>query len=117
MAEQPPAGGSTAPAPGTYPLPKPVEGRAIAALICGIAAPLGAFLLFGVSGVILGAVALGLGLSARSRIKRSGGVLGGGGMALAGWILGVVGLLIGLVWGVFLLGMYMAMTSGGGKGA
>ena len=108
MSDLPPGGGQPPPAIYTA---KPVEGRAIAALICGIAAPLGAFLLFGVSGVILGAVALGLGLSARSRIKKSGGMLGGGGMALAGWILGLVGLVGGLLWAVFLFGLLMAANS------
>ena len=114
MADKPPA--SAPPAPVTYAGVKPVEGRAIAALVVGILAPLGAFLFFGVSGVILGAVAVFLGLTARSRIKKSGGVLGGGGMALAGWIAGVVGIVIGLAWALYLFALLMAMGSGLGKG-
>jgi hypothetical protein len=114
MAEQPPAGAP--PPPVTYATPKPVEGRAIAALVVGLLAPLGALLFFGVSGVILGAVAVFLGLTARSRIKRSGGVLGGGGMALAGWIAGALGIAVGLAWGLYLFALFMAMGAGTGKG-
>jgi hypothetical protein len=114
MAQEPPAGTPTPPV--TYATARPVEGRAIAALIVGILAPLGAFLFFGISGVLLGAVAVFLGLTARSRIKKSGGVLGGGGMALAGWIAGVVGIVVGLAWALYLFALLMAMGAGTGKG-
>ena len=96
-----------------FPTPKPVEGRAIAALVVGILAPVSAFVLLGVTGVLLGAVAVFLGLTARRRIKQSGGALGGGGMALAGWICGLVGIGLGLLWAVYLLGLFFAMSSGG----
>ena len=100
--------------PVALPAAKPVEGRAIAALIVGLMAPLGALLFFGISGVIMGAIAVFLGLTARSRIKKSGGALGGGGMALAGWICGAVGIVVGLLWGFYLFALFMAMSSGGG---
>ena len=38
-------------------------------------------------------------------------MLGGAGVALAGWIAGVVGILVGLAWGLFLLSLFMAMQS------
>ena len=116
VAEQPPLSGQAPHVPAAYTPPKPIEGRAIAALVVGIAAPLGAFLLFGVSGVILGAVAVFMGLTARSRIKRSGGVLGGGGLALAGWLLGLLGILVGAAWALYLFALFMAMSPGAGKG-
>ena len=116
MADQPPLGAPAPQSPVAFATPKPVEGRAIAALIVGISAPLGAFVFLGVSGVILGAVAVFLGLTARSRIKRSGGALGGGGMALAGWVLGLVGIIVGGAWALYLFALYMAMSAGGGKG-
>jgi Domain of unknown function (DUF4190) len=106
----PPASGAPA-----YPAARPTDSRAIAALVCGLIAPFGA-LFYGLPGVVLGTVALVLGLGARRRIKRSGGALAGGGMALAGWIVGLIGIVMGLAWGLFLLALYLAMvSSGGGK--
>lgn len=74
------------------PLPaaRPTDGRAIAALVVVIVSFIGAFF-YGIPGVILGVVAVVLGLTARSRIKKSGGALGGGGLAPAGTIVGVNG--------------------------
>jgi uncharacterized protein DUF4190 len=118
VAEVPPPTPSAPPAPAVaaYPAVRPTDGSAIAALVVGLIAPFGA-LFYGLPGIILGTVALFLGLGARRRIKRSGGALGGGGMALAGWIVGLVGIVMGLLWGLFLMGLYLAMVSGGpGKG-
>ena len=72
-----------------------------------------AAMFYGIPGVIAGSVAVFLGLTARSRIKRSGGALGGGGIALAGWIVGLFGIVIGLLWFLFLFSLYMAMVSTG----
>ena len=88
---------------------------AIAALVVGLIS-LFAAMFDGVPGVIFGSVAVFLGLRARSRIKRSAGMLQGGGLALAGWIAGLCGIVLGLVFAVLLLGLFMAMQSGGGKG-
>ena len=93
---------------------RPIEGKAIVALILGVLAPLTAMLLYGIPGLVLGSVAVVLGLRARRRIKDSAGMLGGGGIALAGWIAGVFGIVVGLLWGAFLLMLYMAMGAGGG---
>ena len=113
MAQEPPP----PPVPSPYALVRPTESIAIAALVVGLVAPIGA-LFYGIPGVILGSIAVFLGLRARRRIKRSGGALAGGGMALAGWIVGLVGIVIGLVWFVFLFGLFMAMnaTGDGAKG-
>jgi hypothetical protein len=88
---------------------------AIAALVVGLVSLMAA-LFDGVPGVVFGAVAIFLGLRARSRIKRSGGMLQGGGMALAGWILGACGLVLGLAFAVLLLGLFMSMRSAGKGG-
>jgi hypothetical protein len=52
-------------------------------------------LILGIIGVLccafLGPVALFLGNASRQRIQASGGTLGGGGMATAGFILGIIG--------------------------
>lgn len=61
------------------------NGLAIAALILGLISIVG-FITF-----VIPALALGLGLAAASKAKRSGGAVGGAGMARAGWILGALG--------------------------
>jgi hypothetical protein len=48
---------------------------------------------------ILGPVALFIGNSSRQRVQASGGTLGGGGLATAGMILGIIGTIF-LVFGV-----------------
>jgi hypothetical protein len=48
---------------------------------------------------ILGPVALFIGNSSRQRVAASGGTLGGGGLATAGMILGIIGTII-LIFGV-----------------
>ncbi|HEY4025750.1 MAG TPA: DUF4190 domain-containing protein [Candidatus Dormibacteraeota bacterium] len=61
-------------------------------------------LVLGIIGVLccyfLGPVALFIGNSSRQRIAASGGTLGGGGLATAGFILGIIGtvfLVIGVI--------------------
>ena len=73
-------------------------------------------LYYGLPGVVLGTIAVILGVRARRRVKESGGLLGGGGIALAGLIVGICGIVAGLAWGLFLLALFMAMTGGGGGG-
>ena len=94
---------------------RPIEGKAIAALILGLFSPVAA-LYYGLPGIVLGAIAVVLGMRARRRVRESGGVLGGGGIALAGWIAGVCGIVVGLLWGLFLFALFMAMGAGGGGG-
>jgi hypothetical protein len=68
------------------------NGLAIAALTLGIVAVLSAWLL------LPSILALVFGLVSHSQIKRSGGMQGGRGLAIAGIVLGAVGLLVGLIW-------------------
>ena len=85
----------------------PAAGRtdslAIAALVVGLIAPFGA-MFDGVPGVIMGTIAVVLGLISRRRIKRSGGTLTGGGLALAGLIVGACGIVLGLAVATLLFG-------------
>jgi hypothetical protein len=69
-------------------------GLALAALVLGI---IGLFLCFLFVPSLL---ALIFGVIAAGRIKRSDGVLTGSGMARAGWILGVIGLVLGVLFWV-----------------
>lgn len=82
------------------------DGRAIASLLAGIGGVvLG--LPLGLPGMVLGSLAYFLGKSAVTRIDSSQGVLGGRGLAVSGWVLGVVAMAIGsavsLVWLIVVL--------------
>jgi hypothetical protein len=87
----PPPGYAPYGSPGTFGPPK-TSGKAIASLVCGIVG----LLCFG---IILGPVALGLGLSAKREIESSNGSITGSGMATAGIVLGVLAIVafVGLV--------------------
>jgi hypothetical protein len=115
MAEMPPAPQVPASASSATPTALRTDGMAIAALVVGVIAPLGA-LFDGIPGVIMGSIAVFLGLSSRRRIKRSGGTLQGGGLALAGWIVGLCAIVLGLLVAFLFIGLFLAMQSGTGKG-
>ena len=76
-----------------YPSVK-TNGLAVAAMVCSFF-----FWVYGI-GAVLGIV---FGFIARSQIRRSGGTQQGGGMALAGIIIGFVGIAIGLALIIVLL--------------
>jgi hypothetical protein len=76
------------------------DGLAIASLICGI---VGVVCFFVCLGVILGPTAAIMGFVSRQRIASSGGMLAGGGMAMAGLILGVVGFVVSVIWFFFFI--------------
>jgi Domain of unknown function (DUF4190) len=65
------------------------EGKAIASLVCGIVG-------FIILGVVLGVVAIVLGVRARRVIAASAGALKGAGLAMAGIVLGVVDIIVGI---------------------
>ena len=107
--------------PPSYPPPRvnasgSTDGRAIASLIVAIAGiVLG--LPAGIPGMVLGTVAYFLGKSSVNRIDSSQGELGGRGVAVAGWVFGVVAMAIGsvvtLIWIVVVL-VATAQPSAGG---
>ena len=71
---------------------------------------------WGVTGIILGSVAVFLGLRARGRIKHAGGGVGGAGMALAGWIIGLCAIVLGVVLAAATIGSSLFAGPGPGKG-
>src|ERR1700694_276214 len=93
--------------PGSYPPPPPVpyagftppapagpkNGLGIAALVIAIVALVSVWSVFG--GVILGRVAVIIGFAARGRVKR--GEATNGGVAIAGIVLGLLAIVVGLV--------------------
>jgi len=71
------------------------DGLAIASLVIGIVSiPCSLACL----GIILGPVAAIMGFISRQRVSASGGAIGGGGMAIAGLILGLIGFLLSVGW-------------------
>lgn len=90
--------------PGGMMTPPRTDGQAIAALVCGIIGIVACPVIFSIIAIVLGK-------QSEKKIKESGGVLIGDQMAKAGWILGIVGLILGVVWLVmFGIIMSTAMT-------
>ena len=87
-----------APPPPAWQGPK-FSGLAIAAMVCGILS----ITCTGFVGIILGPTALGLGISGRRAIARSNGWKKGDGMATTGIVLGVIGIVLSIVYLIFLL--------------
>jgi Domain of unknown function (DUF4190) len=83
---------------------RPTDGQATAALVLGILSLVGV-MCYGVPSLIMGPIAIYLGLHSSSRIRGSGGALGGQGFAMAGWICGSIGVLLGALYIVFFIGI------------
>ncbi|HVC75721.1 MAG TPA: hypothetical protein VND96_04305 [Candidatus Micrarchaeaceae archaeon] len=77
---------------------------AITSLVFGIAA-LPAICCYGIPAIALGVTAVILGRMSLGRIRESGGALGGYGLAQAGWITGLVGGSLGLIYTLITLGI------------
>ena len=75
------------------------DGMAIGAMVCGIVSITCA----GFLGIVLGPVALVLGIRSRRRIGGSSGTLKGEGMALTGIVLGAIGVVASIAYLVFLV--------------
>jgi hypothetical protein len=100
----PPPPGSYVPGAAGYATPR-TDGLAIASLIIGILALVCSV---GCLGVVLGPTAAIMGYISRQRISSSGGVVGGGTLALVGLILGIVGFVVSLL-------VLIAIISSGGR--
>jgi hypothetical protein len=116
MPPPPPPGGGYVPPPGGY---SPVsagyaaartDGLAIASLIVGILSLVCAVACLG---VVLGPAAAIMGFISRQRIASSGGMLGGGTLAMIGLVLGIVGFLASVGWFFLVIwgGIMSAATS------
>jgi hypothetical protein len=79
---------------------------AITSLVFGIAA-FPAICCYGIPAVALGVTAVILGRMALGRIRQSGGAIGGNGLAQAGWITGLVGASLGLIYALFTVGIFI----------
>ena len=97
--------------PPSYPPPafrstQALDSRAVIALVLAILG-LVLGLPLGIPGMVLGAVAYFMGRSALKRIEASAGALGGRGLAMFAWILGIIatlaGAIVSLIWLVVIL--------------
>src|SRR5579863_6619242 len=117
-----PGGMPAGPAPGAYPGPAyapaqnyggyqvagyaPTNGLAIASLVCGLTQFLGFWIVTGIPAIIMGHIA-------RKQIRERGEQ--GVGMALAGIILGYIGLVLGIIFVVLVVAIGVAVTHGHGN--
>jgi hypothetical protein len=83
------------------------NGLAVAALILGIIGIPGVFALLNIFSIL----ALIFGLVSRSQIQRSGGAQGGSGMAMAGIVLGTIGIALDVIW--IIVAVTSSVYSGG----
>ena len=117
MGAPPPPAMPPPPATGYGYAQRPTDGMAITALVLGIVAFPG-ICCYGVPAVISGTVAVILGRMAMGRIRTAGGATGGYGLAQAGWICGLIAAILGGVYIVFIvlvfLGAIMSSSGGGG---
>ncbi len=90
--------GSPAPPQPAWQGPK-FSGMAIASMVCGILS----ITCTGFLGIVLGPTALGLGIAGRKAIAGSNGWKKGEGMAIAGIVTGVIGIILSIVYLIFLL--------------
>jgi hypothetical protein len=105
----PPPGGGYTPAAGMQYANRRTDGLAIASLVVGIFSLVCCFILLG---VILGPAAAIMGFISRGRITQSNGTLGGGGLAIGGLILGVLGFVASVAWFfIFVIGLRNASTT------
>ena len=110
----PPGGGYVPPPPGAYgqaaaayASPR-TDGLAIASLIVGI---LSLVCTVACLGIVLGPTAAIMGFISRQRISSSGGMLGGGALAVIGLVLGIIGFVASVGW--FFLLVSGVITSSG----
>jgi hypothetical protein len=85
---------------------------AVASLVLGIVSIPG-ICCYGIVGLAAGITAIILGRMSIRKIKASGGLLGGNGLAQAGWICGAVGAVLGLIYALFTLALFIFGLAGG----
>lgn len=94
-----------------YPGSAGTDGYAIASLVCSIVA-LPAIFCYGIPAIALGLVGFFLGRSSLKRIAASGGFKAGHGIATAGWVIGIVAAVLGLLYAIVSIGLVALLVSG-----
>jgi hypothetical protein len=95
-----------------YPGSAGTDGYATASLVCSIIALPAAFC-YGIPAIALGLVGFFLGRSSLKRIRASGGFKAGQGIATAGWIIGIIAAVLGVLALILYVGIFVlaAMSS------
>jgi len=88
---------------------------AIASLVLGIVA-FPSICCYGIPGVAFGVTALILGRVSLRKIRAANGMIGGHGLAQAGWICGLVAAVLGGLYALFILGTILFAVFSGGSG-
>ena len=88
---------------------------AIASLVLGIVA-FPSICCYGIPGVAFGVTALILGRVSLRKIRASNGMIGGHGIAQAGWICGLVAAVLGGLYGLFTLAILLFGIFGSASG-
>ena len=94
-----------------YPGSAGTDGYAIASLVCSIIA-LPAVFCYGIPAIALGLVGFFLGRSSLKRIRASGGFKAGQGIATAGWIIGIIAAVLGAIFAIFFIGIFVLAALG-----
>jgi len=93
-------------------MPVRTDGLAIGALITGVLSILCSFVCIG---IIIGPAAAVMGFISNQRIKQMPGTLGGGGLALAGIITGIIGTVLTIIFiTLYVIGSIKAPSTGTG---
>jgi hypothetical protein len=108
----PPGYPQPAPGYGGYaPAGPPTDGMAVAALVLGIISIPGVCC-YGIVGLAAGITAVILGRMSLRKITAAGGMIGGRGLAQAGWICGLVGAVLGGLYGLFTIALFIFGIAG-----
>jgi hypothetical protein len=94
-----------------YPGSAGTDGYAIASLVCSIIGLPAAFC-YGIPAIALGLVGFFLGRSSLKRIRASGGFKAGQGIATAGWIVGIIAAVLGVISVIFFIGIFVLAAIG-----
>jgi hypothetical protein len=94
-----------------YPGSAGTDGYAIASLVCSIIGLPAAFC-YGIPAIALGLVGFFLGRSSLKRIRASGGFKAGQRIATAGWIVGIIAAVLGVLSAIFFIGIFVLAALG-----
>jgi hypothetical protein len=89
----------------------PTDGMAIASLVLGIVAFPG-ICCYGIVGIAFGVTALILGRISVGKIRAANGMIGGYGLAQAGWICGLVAAVLGAIYLIIQIALLIFSASG-----
>jgi len=112
--QQPPAGYQTFGQPGYGPVAQS-HGKATTSMVLGIVGLVSVFVCYGILGVILGPLAFFMGRSAEKEIDLAPNAWSNRGMARAGWIMGLIQIIIAVIAVIGLVAVIIWVASSDGS--